>query len=81
MKNILEEPLKIQSNEILEKNLEVLSLEQLGELFDLSTEYKSKTYRKHLNNQKLADKIFEIIYLKNANHYCSLNHNKEQNAR
>ena len=74
MKNILEELLKIQDDTILEKNLEILSLEQLGELFDLSTEYKSKTYREHLNNQKLADKIFEISYLK------SLNHNKEQNA-
>ena len=75
MKNILEELLKIQDDTILEKNLEVLSLEQLGELFTLSTEYKAKTYRKHLNNTKLADKIFEISYLK------SLNHNKEQNAR
>ena len=71
MKNILEELLKIQNNEILEKNLELLSLEQLGELFDLSVEYKAKTYREHLNNQKLADKIFEISYLK------SLNHDKE----
>ena len=75
MKNILEELLKIQDDTILEKNLEVLSLEQLGELFDLSIEHKAKTYREHLNNQKLADKIFEISYLK------SLNHNKEQNAR
>ena len=74
MKNILEELLKIQDGTILEKNLEVLSLEQLGELFDLSIKYKAKTYRRHLNNQKLADKIFEITYLK------SLNHNKEQNA-
>ena len=81
MKNILEELLKIQDDTILEKNLEILSLEQLGELFDLSTGYKAKTYREHLNNQKLADKIFELIYLKNANHYCSLNHNKEQNVR
>lgn len=71
MKNILEELLKIQNNEILEKNLELLSLEQLGELFELSAEHKAKTYREHLNNQKLADKIFEISYLK------SLNHNKE----
>jgi hypothetical protein len=75
VKNILEELLKIQDDTILEKNLEVLSLEQLGELFDLSIEHKAKTYREHLNNQKLADKIFEISYLK------SLNHNKEQNAR
>lgn len=71
MKNILEELLKIQNDTILEKNLEVLSLEQLGELFALSIEYKAKTYRKHLNNTKLADKIFEISYLK------SLNHDKE----
>ena len=77
MKNILEELLKIQSNEILEKNLELLSLEQLGELFDLSIEYKAKTYREHLNNQKLTVKIFEIVYLKNSNNYCNLNHNKE----
>ena len=77
MKNILEELLKIQSNEILEKNLELLSLEQLGELFDLSIEHKAKTYRDHLNNQKLTDKIFEIVYLKNSNNYCNLNHNKE----
>lgn len=77
MKNILEELLKIQSNEILEKNLELLSLEQLGELFDLSIEYKAKTYREHLNNQNLTDKIFEIVYLKNSNNYCNLNHNKE----
>lgn len=75
MKNILVELLKIQNDKILETNLEVLSLEQLGELFDLSAEYKAKSYREHLNNQKLADKIFEISYLK------SLNHNKEQNAR
>ena len=75
MKNILEELLKIQDDTILEKNLEILSPEQLGELFDLSIKHKAKTYRKHLNNQKLADKIFEISYLK------SLNHNKEQNAR
>ena len=74
MKNILEELLKIQDDKILEANLGILSLEQLGELFDLSTGYKAKTYRKHLNNTKLADKIFEISYLK------SLNHNKEQNA-
>ena len=77
MKNILEELLKIQNNEILEKNLELLSLEQLGELFDLSIEYKAKTYREYLNNQKLTDKIFEIVYLKNSNNYYSLNHNKE----